>query len=57
MNEHPTKVVLQWIPGHTGLKGNELADTLAKQGASLLQPDVPVKLSPNDKIQFTRRMA
>ena len=42
MNEHPIKVVLQWIPGHTGLRGNELADTLAKQGASLPQPDVPV---------------
>ena len=44
MNEHPTKVILQWIPGHTGLKGNELEDTLAKQGTSLPQPDVPVKL-------------
>ena len=30
---------LQWIPAHCGLRGNELADTLAKQGAHLEQND------------------
>ena len=30
---------LQWIPPHCGLRGNELADTLAKQGAHLEQID------------------
>ena len=30
---------LQWIPAHCGLRGNELADTLAKQGAHLEQID------------------
>ena len=30
---------LQWIPAHCDLRGNELADTLAKQGAHLEQID------------------
>ena len=30
---------MQWIPAHCGLRGNELADTLAKQGAHLEQID------------------
>ena len=35
------EVVLQWIPGHSRVQGNESADSLAKTGASLPQPDVP----------------
>ena len=42
MNQHSVDVVLQWIPGHSGIKGNDAADTLAKSGAALPQPDVPV---------------
>ena len=30
---------LQWIPAHCGPRGNELADTLTKQGAHLEQID------------------
>ena len=42
MYNYNTEVVLQWIPGHSGIQGNEAADKLAKQGAALPQPDNPV---------------
>ena len=35
-------LVLQWIPSHCDIPGNERADTLAKKGASQLQPEKPV---------------
>ena len=42
-----SKVVhLQWIPGHSSLPGNDLADSLAKAGASLDPSSISVSLTP-----------
>ena len=39
------RVVLQWVPAHVGIPGNETADRLAKAAAKLPQPH----LSTSDK--------
>ena len=42
-----SKIVhLQWIPGHSSLPGNDLADSLAKAGASLDPSSISVSLAP-----------
>ena len=35
------KVIVQWVPSHIGLLGNDKADCLAKQGSRMQQPEVP----------------
>ncbi|KAJ4448247.1 hypothetical protein ANN_10261 [Periplaneta americana] len=46
LKEHGKTVVLQWIPGHCNLHGNEQADTLAKKDANL-------KINPRKPLSFS----
>ena len=49
-------MVLQWIPSHCGVSGNEKADKLAKQGAKDEQPDKPVTYSEKrTMIKYSRK--
>jgi len=43
-------ITMQWIPAHCGLRGNELADTLAKQGACEQQTDATTTYSEEKTI-------
>ncbi|KAK7092453.1 hypothetical protein V1264_008193 [Littorina saxatilis] len=44
------RVVLQWIPAHCGIPGNERADELAKEGAVEDQPENSVSFSEQKTI-------
>jgi ribonuclease HI len=39
LNQSYQKVVIQWVPAHCQIRGNEKADKLAKQGRALQQED------------------
>ena len=43
-------MVLQWIPAHCGIKGNDHADILAKQGANMEQEKLPITLKQKKTI-------
>ena len=45
LTSYDIKLTLQWIPGHCDLQGNEIADSLAKEGARKEQPDNPCSFS------------
>ena len=49
------RVIIQWIPEHCSIKGNEHADRLAKQGANMEQEKIPItlkqKINNEDHVQ------
>ena len=42
--------VLQWIPAHCGISGNEKADELAKRGANMQQENLPITIKQKKTI-------
>ena len=42
IRKYEQEVIIQWIPSHCQINGNERADILAKKGASKEQPERPV---------------
>ena len=50
LSQFNIELVLQWIPGHFDLPGNERADFLAKKGSSCPQLNSPVSLKTSKQI-------
>ena len=46
-------VTLEWIPAHCGIWGNEQADSLAKAGSRLQQPQHPISFREAKNIKRT----
>ena len=46
-------VTFLWVPGHCGIRGNEMADTLAKEGAALPTP-LNEALALGDALHLTK---
>ena len=44
------KITLQWVPGHSDINGNNIADILAKQGSRKDQPNKPCSIETTQQL-------
>ena len=56
LSNKTNQIILQWIPGHVGIKGNEIADQLAKEGTLLEQPETEITF-PQQKVIIKETLA
>ena len=52
-----TTAVLQWIPAHTGIHGNKVADQLAKEGSMKQQPKSKLSYQETKTLIRNKRLA
>ncbi|XP_073991822.1 uncharacterized protein [Rhodnius prolixus] len=52
--EENVRVILQWIPSHCGLSGNEEAERLAKLSANMTQPEGSIPFETTRRICRTK---
>ena len=52
-----TTAVLQWIPAHTGIHGNEVADQLVKEGSKKQQPNSKLSYQESKTLIRNKRLA
>ncbi|GFO44663.1 RNA-directed DNA polymerase from [Plakobranchus ocellatus] len=45
MRVENVRIIVQWLPSHVGIRGNETADKLGNQGRNQQQPNNPVTLT------------
>ena len=44
LQRHEGRIDIQWIPSHSNIPGNKMADRVAREAASMLEAERPITL-------------